>query len=280
MKGRHSGSIEDSLTREYIASEFSRFGLTPKGTDGYFQFFKKSDVTDGWGYYGDFKDERRTANVIGYIEGSDAELKKEVIVIGSHLDHVGRNSRDGSLGYCYGADDNASGTAGVMELAQYISKHRDEFKRSFIFICFDAEEDGLLGSYYFTSSNIFKENKIVAMLNLDMIGRLSNNNLTINAVGTSDIWTPLANKINESYKFDLSLKKAGLDGSDHRPFFDKGIPTIFFFTGLHNDYHTPRDVFWKINTEGEETILKFVNDIAKAVSNDYAEIKFTGKKKN
>ena len=87
--------------------------------------------------------------------------KKEVIVIGSHLDHVGRNSRDGSLGYCYGADDNASGTAGVMELAQYISKHRDEFKRSFIFICFDAEEDGLLGSYYFTSSNIFKENKIV-----------------------------------------------------------------------------------------------------------------------
>lgn len=283
LGGRGSGSIEDSLSRIYIANEFEKYGLKPFGDDGYFQYFEKSKVNSTYGYYSDeyTKDAQRTANVIGMLEGSDPDLKNEFILVGAHFDHEGKKKvrNKTNLEIYNGADDNASGTSGVMEVAQRFSANKELTKRSIIFACFDAEEDGLLGSYYFTDSKIFKDNKIVAMINLDMIGRLKYNMLTLNAVGTSTIWTPLANEINKNYEFDLDLKKKGLDGSDHTPFISKRIPSVFFFTGLHNEYHTPSDDFWKINYDGEVKILNFVFDFICAVSNNYTEIPFTNPNK-
>lgn len=218
------------------------------------------------------KKEIETTNILGFLEGSDQVLKNEVIVIGAHYDHLGygeRNSLDKSKTreIHNGADDNGSGTVGVLELAQKISANKNLFKRSFLFMCFGAEEQGLLGSDYFVKSDLFNKYNIVSMINLDMIGRLNNNVLVINGTGTSDIWENILNNANNNYNFSLSLGKEGFGGSDHSSFNRKKVPVLFFFSGLHSDYHKSTDDYWKINFDGQEKILRYVYDVAKIVAN-------------
>ncbi|MCX7833040.1 MAG: M20/M25/M40 family metallo-hydrolase [Ignavibacteria bacterium] len=220
-----------------------------------------------------------TSNIIGYLKGSDPILNKEVVVIGAHYDHEGYgfnfwNYEDSGNEIHNGADDNASGTTGVLELAQKVSANKEKFKRSFLFICFGAEEMGLLGSSYFTNSNLFKKYNIVAMINLDMIGRLENNSLTINGTKTSDLWENLLDSINKSYNFKTIYIPDGIGGSDHTSFTLKRVPTLFFFTGIHSDYHKPTDDYWKINTKGEEKILNFVYDVITYIANTDKLINF------
>ncbi len=218
------------------------------------------------------KKEVETTNILGYLEGSDPVLKNEVIVIGAHYDHLGygeRNSLDPSKTRKIhnGADDNGSGTVGVLELAQKISSNKDLFKRSVLFMCFGAEEQGLLGSDYFVKSDLFNKYNIVSMINLDMIGRLENNVLVVNGTGTSDTWEKLLNETNSNYNFSLSLGKEGFGGSDHSSFNRKKVPVLFFFSGIHSDYHKSTDDYWKINYDGQERILRYVYDVAKIVAN-------------
>jgi len=218
------------------------------------------------------KKDIETTNILGFLEGSDPALKNEVIVIGAHYDHLGygyRNSLDDSKvrKIHNGADDNGSGTVGVLELAQKISANKDLFKRSVLFMCFGAEEQGLLGSDYFVKSDLFKSYNIVSMINLDMIGRMENNVLVVNGTGTSDIWENLLKDANSNYNFSLSLGKEGFGGSDHSSFNTKKIPVLFFFSGIHSDYHRSTDDYWKINYEGQENILKYVYDVSKLVAN-------------
>ncbi len=213
-----------------------------------------------------------TTNVLGFLEGSDPALKNEVVVIGAHYDHLGyghRNSLDDSKikQVHNGADDNGSGTVGVLELAQKISSTKDLFKRSILFMCFGAEEMGLLGSDFFVKSDLFKSYNIVSMINLDMIGRLENNVLVINGTGTSDIWENLLKETNSNYNFSLSLGKEGFGGSDHSSFNTKKVPVLFFFSGIHSDYHKSTDDYWKINYDGFEKILKYAYDVTKQVAN-------------
>ena len=227
--------------------------------------------------------EANTANVIGYLEGNDATLKNEVIVIGGHFDHLGKgrnaHSTDpGNDGIYYGADDNASGTAGVLELAQKFSANKSILKRSILFICFSGEEEGLLGSMYFTNSDLFKKYKIVSMINLDMIGRMENNSLVISGVGTSDRWTNLVNEVNKKYNFKLSLNLDGYGGSDHNSFTLVKVPVLFFFTGLHGDYHKPSDEFWKINSKGEADVLNMVYDVTENLVTSPEKITFVESK--
>jgi hypothetical protein len=205
-----------------------------------------------------------TANIIGFMEGSDPVLKNEVIVVGAHMDHLGDGLKYGSLYAGHdaqihnGADDNASGCAGVFEVAAHFAAMKKDLKRSYIFMLFSGEEAGLIGSAYFVKSDLVKKYNIVSMINMDMIGRLADNKLTIGGVGTSPIWTPLLDSLNKSFNFTVTYNQDGYGPSDHSSFYSKDMPVLFFFTGLHGDYHRPTDDWDKINSEGEVKVLNMV----------------------
>ncbi|MEO6694320.1 MAG: M28 family peptidase, partial [Ignavibacteria bacterium] len=208
-----------------------------------------------------------TNNVIGFIEGNDPLLKSEIIVIGAHKDHIGY----GAYGSLYngnekkihnGADDNASGTSGLLEIAQKISADKNKLMRSVLFIAFGAEEAGLLGSSYFTKSELFTKKNIVAMLNMDMIGRLTGKKLVIYGTGTSSIWDSSLYNINKKFNFNITKIPGGFGPSDHSSFYSKNIPVLHFFSGTHTDYHSPSDDFEKINSVDASLIAKMVYDVA------------------
>lgn len=232
-----------------------------------------------------------TANVIGVLEGNDPAMKNEAIVIGAHMDHLGDGLKYGSLMESHvaeihnGADDNASGTAGVLELAEYFASVRNNLKRSVIFMWFSGEEAGLIGSGYYVKSDLFNKYKIVSMINLDMVGRLTDNKLTIGGTGTSSIWVPLLDSLNKSFGFTAAYNKDGFGPSDHSSFYGKDVPVLFFFTGLHKQYHRPEDDWDLINSEGEAKILDMVSSIVNYVdgysgSVDYVKVQEEKKETN
>ncbi|HEY3251050.1 MAG TPA: M20/M25/M40 family metallo-hydrolase, partial [Ignavibacteria bacterium] len=214
-----------------------------------------------------------TNNLIGLIEGNDPTLKNETIVIGAHMDHLGDGMKYGSLydkhepAIHNGADDNASGCAGVMELAEYFASNKKGLKRSVIFMTFSAEEAGLIGSAYFTKSELFKKYNIVSMINLDMVGRLADNKLTVGGTGTSSIWDKMIDSLNGIANFNLTKNTDGFGPSDHSSFYGKEVPVLFFFTSLHSDYHRPSDDWDKINAEGEVKVLNMVANVVECLNN-------------
>jgi hypothetical protein len=215
--------------------------------------------------------EKISWNVAGIIEGNDPLLKDEFIVIGAHFDHLGM----GEVGSLYrgnepqihnGADDNASGTAGVLELAEKFSSMSESLKRSIIFVSFSGEELGLLGSGYFVNNSPVPLNKIVTMINMDMIGRMNDDNqLIVYGTATSSSWKEMIDSKN-NYGFKLALNDEGYGPSDHSSFYGKEIPVLFFFTGTHTDYHRPSDDYDKINYAGQEKIVNFIFDITQEIN--------------
>ena len=209
-------------------------------------------------------------NVVGVIEGDDPKLKREYIVIGAHYDHLGHGGESSlapnSSDVHHGADDNASGTAGLLELARIFSSQRNLLRRSVIFIAFSAEETGLIGSKAYVNNPATPIADAVAMLNMDMIGRLKENRLTVGGVGTSPEFRKLVESLNlNSGGFTLQLNEDGFGPSDHSSFYAKQIPVLFFFSGTHEDYHKPSDTADKINYEGQAKIVGFVAEIARAI---------------
>jgi Zn-dependent M28 family amino/carboxypeptidase len=202
-------------------------------------------------------------NVLGMLEGSDPVLKQEYVVIGAHYDHLGRGGEgSGSLAprsgeIHYGADDNASGTAGVLELARVFSAQTPRPKRTIIFMAFGGEEEGLLGSNYYVNHPLIPLASTVAMINMDMIGRMNNRRLVVGGVGTAKEWREIIAADTEKL-FQLTLNEDGFGPSDHSSFYGKQIPVLFFWTGTHNDYHKPSDTFEKINYDDEVGILRMV----------------------
>jgi hypothetical protein len=223
---------------------------------------------------------KETRNVIAFLEGNDPQLKNEIVVIGAHYDHLGMGGR-GSLASSKepqvhnGADDNASGTSGVLELAEYFSARKNQLKRSLLFILFSGEELGLLGSKHFVDNPTVPINQIVAMINMDMIGRLNENRLTVYGTGTSPKWKPLLNKLNSDSSFKFNFIDGGFGPSDHSSFYSKNIPVLFFFTGTHQDYHKPSDDVDKINFVGMEKVLKLVSDVVTDLVSNPEKIEFT-----
>lgn len=220
-----------------------------------------------------------TGNIMGLLEGTDPVLKNEVIVIGAHYDHVGlgmygslANSKDELIHY--GADDNASGTTVLLEIAEKFAANRTDMKRSVLFMLFGAEEAGLIGSAYFTNSPLFSQYNIVAMLNMDMVGRYKDK-LTIYGIGTSPVWEPMLTSINNTYKFDIGFLPDGFGPSDHSSFYAKNIPVLHFFTGTHEDYHRPTDTYDKINYEAQQNIARMVYDVAVDLANEPSKPQFT-----
>ena len=202
-------------------------------------------------------------NVLGMVPGNDPELRDEVIVVGAHFDHLGHGG-EGSLhgnsepAIHNGADDNASGTAAVIALARYYAAARSN-KRTLIFCAFNGEEEGLLGSAFLVDNAPFQVDDVVAMINLDMVGRLGSNELVVQGTGTAEEWDEILERANHGLV--LKTVKDGYGPSDHSSFYAKQIPVLFFFTGLHSDYHRPSDDWELVNYEGIATIADLVRNI-------------------
>src|SRR5882672_1165535 len=202
-------------------------------------------------------------NVIGALPGADPKLKNEWIVVGAHYDHLGLGNRNSlapsQIGQVHhGADDNASGTAGVIEIARIAANNNHAWKRSVLFIAFAGEEIGLLGSSNFANHPTVPVKSIDAMINMDMIGRVSNNRLFIGGVGTSPSLKQTVEDLNKPVGLALNFSDSGYGSSDHTSFNAKKIPVLFFFSGLHTDYHKPSDTADKINAEGAVKVLSVV----------------------
>jgi hypothetical protein len=224
----------------------------------------QSAALPGWSAGGVVTIERQQAlvkNVIGVLEGS-GPLADETVVIGAHYDHLGRGGPDsfipGSKEIHNGADDNASGTVALLELARRFGTHKDKLPRRLVLIAFTGEERGLLGSARYTKEPIFALDKTIAMINMDMVGRLRDDKLTIFGSGTSPIWDEMLTRLGKDSHFELFLKPEGMGPSDHESFFLKQIPVLHFFTGNHGDYHRPSDDWDKINIPGTDRVVDMI----------------------
>ncbi|MEW6144947.1 MAG: M28 family peptidase [Thermodesulfobacteriota bacterium] len=207
-----------------------------------------------------------SSNVLGFLPGSDPVLKNQVVVIGAHYDHLGRGQnysdpRPGKGRVYNGADDNASGVSGLLELGEYFARSTHRLKRSLLFIAFSGEEIGLLGSSFYIEHPAIPAENTVAMINMDMIGRLRENKLTVLGVGSAGEWEGLIDKANAGVGLDLTYMDSAFGPSDQTVFFADKIPSVLFFTGLHKDYHTTGDDWEKINPEGEARVLRLIANL-------------------
>ena len=225
-------------------------------------------------------DQRQVVNVVGYLEGSDPVLKNEIVVIGAHYDHVGINDlkKTGEDNIFNGADDNASGTSGVMALARAFAMSKNKPRRSMLFLLFAGEEKGLYGSAVYTAHPLLPLEKTVAMLNLDMIGRNSPKTLYLVGASTSPNIAAITKKENRKTGFKLIDDNSVMGGSDHYNFFEKDIPFMFYFTGLHKDYHQVGDNPDKINYEKAARVTRLVYLTAWHIANESRHYKLNTSK--
>jgi len=207
-------------------------------------------------------------NVLAWLPGQTDEY----VVIGAHYDHLGRGNFDSlapsQIGQIHpGADDNASGTAGVLELARLLAPERGKLKRSILFMDFAGEELGLLGSAEWVKEPTRPLAKAVAMINMDMIGRIKDDKIYIGGVGTGSTFKTVLDQAQKEAPFKIEYSAGGYSSSDHTSFVTKKIPVLFFFSGLHSDYHKPSDTWDKINGASAARLLDMVESVAVQLAN-------------
>ncbi|MEM1323349.1 MAG: M20/M25/M40 family metallo-hydrolase [Bacteroidota bacterium] len=274
LEGRLTGTKGEEMAAQYIVSRFKEAGLTPMGGEqgDWYQMFPFKEMTNPHVTNAAPAREGKGRNVIGYID-NQAET---TIIIGAHYDHLGY----GSIGSRYtgepaihnGADDNASGVAGMIRLAEQL-KQSDAKNNNYLFIAFSGEEMGLFGSKHFVKNANIDLTKVNYMLNMDMIGRLNKDKTVIvSGTGTSPAWKPLLDRV----KADLNLKtsSSGVGASDHTSFYLESIPSLHFFTGQHDDYHKPIDDSHLINYEGIYEVSELLMRMIKGLD-AVGKIKFT-----
>lgn len=245
FEGRESGSRGGRAAGNYLVTAFEQRGATPAGDGGtYFQSFNGS-----------------ARNILGLVEGSDPDLKEQVIVIGAHYDHVGygrATNSFGPLGYIHnGADDNASGVAGLMEVLDAVNRLPRAPRRSILFACWDGEEGGLHGSRYWVGRPTVPLHQVPIVINVDMIGRMRNGRIDILGIRTGTGFRRVVSEANSELApvhFDWKIKP----DSDHWPFYERRIPYLMFHTGLHENYHRPSDDAHLINHDGLVTATRFL----------------------
>lgn len=217
------------------------------------------------------RDRAETRNVIGLLPGADPKLAGEYIAIGAHYDHLGlggssslHSSRAGEIHY--GADDNASGVAGLLELSYNLAHSEKRPARSVLFMAFSGEEMGLLGSSHWTRDPTLPLNRVTGMINMDMIGRIRDREVHVMGAGTSPDWARLLAEIepDSGLKFKVAESAlSGFGGSDQQSFYVRDIPVLFFFSGSHSDYHRPTDTWEKVNNEDEARLLRAIADLVR-----------------
>ena len=268
LKGRGTGTPEEAKAAKYIAKQFKKAGLSPKGKNGWEHTFTHKKSSDPHGMMQDGP-KLECRNVVGYLDNG----APYTIVIGAHYDHLGlghdHNSLDANpVGKIHnGADDNASGTAGVIELANYFANNGVKEQHNFLFICFSGEELGLVGSKKFTENPTIDLATVSFMVNMDMIGRLNGEKrLVIGGVGTSPSFVPAI----DGLQTDIGIKKdsAGIGPSDHTSFYLKNIPVLFAFTGQHSDYHKPSDDADKVNYAGLKEVVGLVQSLVETLDKE------------
>jgi hypothetical protein len=207
-------------------------------------------------------------NVLAWLPGQ----RDEYVIIGAHYDHLGRGNVDSlapsQIGQIHpGADDNASGTAGVLELARLLAPQRGKLKRSILFIDFAGEELGLLGSAEWVKEPTRPLGKAVAMINMDMIGRIKDDKVYIGGVGTGSTFKSVLEEAEKKTPFKVESSPGGYSSSDHTSFVTQKIPVLFFFSGLHSDYHKPSDTWDKINGASAARLLDMVENVVLELAN-------------
>lgn len=258
MEGRGLGTEGAVHAREYISRFFSSAGLKPYGES----YYQHMDLK--------FRLARVPAvNVVGILPGSDPILKHEYLVLGAHYDHLGYDLADNERTIYPGADDNASGVAMLLELVRYFTENPEATGRSIIFIAFDAEESGLIGSKYFVNNLLIKEEQIKLMMSLDMVGMYhANGGVDLRGIGTLDNGVTIATRLAEQEDIALNrLTSTVSSNTDTRPFGDLGIPAIHVYTNRHSPYHQPEDQWDLLDYQGMAMITlymqEFVSELAR-----------------
>lgn len=266
--GRGAGSPQELEVARYLYKELQDAGvimLSPQDGEDFYIAVQGDTV--------------HSRNVVGVVQGYDPSLRDEYVVIGAHYDHLGTSvlKKDGKdeLQIYYGADDNASGVATLLEIAKQVSSQHFLFRRSVIFALFGAEELGMMGSWYFLNRSFAGTDDIVAMINLDMVGRSGRENRM--QVYTADANVELMEIINALSGRALSIAPeytpTDYFPSDHRLFYEKGIPVALFTSGVHRDYHTVRDTPDKLDYEQMEKLSEYVFAMAEVIANREGRIK-------
>ncbi len=267
LAGRETGTPQEIMAAEYLERRMENLGLLPKGNMGtYFQTFTFKPRTDphSEAEFTTSDGSITGTNVIGYVDNK----AETTIVIGAHYDHLGMGG-EGSLyageAIHNGADDNASGVAVMLKLAEKLKDSIPE--NNYLFMAFSGEEMGLLGSNFFCKNPTIDLTTADYMINLDMVGRLrEDKTLSISGTGTAPIWNQVLNANNPGFK--LVLSESGVGPSDHTSFYLQNIPALHFFTGQHEDYHKPSDDYDKLNYAGMEMITNYIFAIISELKDD------------
>ncbi len=261
LEGREAGTRGGHAAGDYLAEQYARLHLHGEGgDDGFFQHFAPN-----------FR------NILAMLPGGDPKLQERVIVVGAHYDHIGyggRLSLDAPGSIHPGADDNASGTAAVLELAKAAALLTPAPRRSILFAAWDAEEKGLLGSKHWTAHPTIALDRVEAMINLDMVGRLRDGHLTVFCSRSGYGWRRLVSLQNESLGLRLDFPWTIKPIADYYPFFEHDIPVLMFFTGMHDDYHRSSDVASSINSDGMMQLTRLLFGVVYELANRPAAIGF------
>lgn len=269
LRGRATGSAEEMKAAEYLMERMKDLHLNPAGDSGkFFQTFSFTPKKDPHQVvtYGRGDSTITGTNVIGFLDNKAAHT----IIIGAHYDHLGMGG-EGSLfregvAIHNGADDNASGVAVLLQVADSLQKKGPK-SNNYLFMAFSGEEIGLLGSNYFAKNPTIDLSDVTYMINMDMVGRLrEDKTLSISGTGTAPIWNQVLNATNPGFK--LVLKESGVGPSDHTSFYLQDIPVLHFFTGQHEDYHKPTDDAEKLNYEGMQQIVGYIMAVISELDDD------------
>jgi hypothetical protein len=280
LEGRGTGSPGNDSAAAYIARRFAAIGLSPAFSQGDTRLCTRSRACDGRfvqpfvarsvaAAHAGLARELPTQNVAAILRGSDPALRDEYVILGAHFDHLGRSTfgaldPDAANTIHNGADDNASGTATVMELARLL--RRNPPKRSVIFVTFSGEELGVLGSQYFVDHLPVGIEKVRAMLNFDMVGRMQGDRLIVYGVATAQELNDIVTRANAVNPLQLTATGDGFGASDQTSFFAKNLPVLHFFTNVHEDYHKATDDADKINAAGMARVVSLAERITREIA--------------
>ena len=272
LEGRATGTAGNDSAAAWLARRHAALGLRPVGADGYLQRFtaRSAQMAHDGQTTG-----LPTQNVVALVPGRDPALRGEYVVIGAHFDHLGRSTA-GALdpeardAVRNGADDNASGTAAVLELARLLAAR--PARRSVVVAHFTGEELGLLGSQWFVDHPPVPMDSVVAMLNFDMVGRLRNDKLIVYGVATARELPGIVEEANLAPRLSISAVGDGFGPSDHSSFYAKGIPVLHFFTDLHDDYHRASDDVERIDAAGAARVVAVAERIVRTLADRPARL--------
>ncbi|HEU0012254.1 MAG TPA: M20/M25/M40 family metallo-hydrolase, partial [Longimicrobium sp.] len=263
LEGRLAGSPGERCAGDYLAAEFARIGLKPTGEGG--TFFQDVSLASAMNPHAQAGTGR---NVVGLLEGADPALRGEAVVVGAHYDHLGRGERFslGAQGQVHnGADDNASGVAALLSIAEALARGPRP-ARTVVFIAFTGEEGGLLGSARYAAAPAVPLDRTRAMLNLDMVGRLEGKPLLVYGTGTAAEMEALVRAAGAAEGMELALHPDGYGPSDHTSFYARDVPVLHLFTNVHGDYHRPSDDAEKVDVPGVRRVAslaaRIVADVA------------------